>query len=280
MPILPPGATGKPSSQRRIELASPSTLSAHQGIAPNVSASTFEPIDERLKKLEDTIQELKTLLPANLAPAQPAFLEDDRSRFPTPSTSGQKRRIYQAMPADATQVLTDLGVTLSSSGSSEWQASSILDNNIANQEIDLLALHYSLTLIRAEILEELFSNKARQRSSDLSANVFNRMVAKLEIWGRSSPLANADTSKLKTSLGHSGFIHAVMLEASLFEASYQLHAAKALCRFAHHLDVFSPDNLRTGARMVWPEIYLDAQRLLKLAALVSEGPIIFTWLAW
>jgi hypothetical protein len=226
------------------------------------------------------MQELKRLLPVNLVPVQSVFLEDNRSGVPSPISSGQDRPLHQGTSVNETRTLTSISVPAHTADSFESQPFTDPTSNMNHQGIDILALHSNLTLVRAEIFEQLFSTKARQRPIDLSANVFRREVAKLEIWGRSSPLVDADTSNVETLLGRSGFIHAIMLEALLFEASYQLHAVKALCGFAHYLDAFSPENLRTGARMVWPEIYLDAQRLLKFAALISEGPMIFTWLAW
>jgi hypothetical protein len=279
MPPLPPGATSRPS-ERGTQLASPPRVPVHQRIAPEVPAPTVECIDERVKRLERTMQEFSSLLPLNLPLVQPEVLEDNRGSVPSPVSPGQTLPLYQITSPNETPTLTRTTAPRENAGSFESQISSVPGYDINNQETDVLALHSNLTLIQAEILEELFSTKARQRSADLSESIFRRMFAKLEIWGRSSPFANTDASKVETLLGRSGFIHAIMLEALLFETSYQLHAAKALCGFAHHLDLFSPDNLRTSARMLWPEIYLDAQRVLKIAASIMEVPMVFTWLAW
>ena len=103
------------------------------------------------------------------------------------------------------------------------------------------------------------------------------MISKLEIWRRSSLLAETSALSLSGFIYRSDMVHIVILEAAYFGTLYQLHTASAARTFTHRLDVFSQDGLKAAADLVCFDIYVDAQRLLTMATLVPQGNMPVTW---
>jgi hypothetical protein len=176
-----------------------------------------------------------------------------------------------------TQKLVDISAPLPNPSSSASWASISPDNYSVDGEVNVFALHASLSLIQAEALEELFSVKARHRSSTLTAIAFEGIISKLDAWRKTNPLADAEAPAMLKFMYRSDVVHSITLEASYFETLYQLHAANALGAFAHRLDVFSPAGLRSAAGLISFDIYADAHRLLEFADLISQSNISVTW---
>jgi hypothetical protein len=177
-----------------------------------------------------------------------------------------------------TQKLVDISVPLPDLNSINSLALDTSANTTGQREVNLFALHSSLAVIQAEALEELFSVKARQQSPALIATSFRSVISKLQLWRRSNPLAAIDATRMLSSMYRSDVMHSVMLEGSYFEFLYQLHAANTLGAFHRRIDVFSADSLRSAAGLMSFDIYSDAQRMLELANLVSQGDLSVTWL--
>ncbi|KAJ4366802.1 hypothetical protein N0V83_007327 [Neocucurbitaria cava] len=178
-----------------------------------------------------------------------------------------------------TQKLGDIDVPLPNSSSSQQSSSTASETSTAGREVNVFALHASLSLIQAEALEELFSFRARQRPADSTTTSFEKMMIKLTTWRMNNPLADPDAPSILDSLYRSDVVHSVILEASYFATLYQLHASKVLGAFRSRVDVFSPDGLRSAAGKISHEIFADAHRLLEFASLVPLGDVSVTWYA-
>lgn len=176
-----------------------------------------------------------------------------------------------------TQKLGDINVPLPNSSIAEQSSSTASETSTAGREVNVFALHASLSLIQAEALEELFSFRARQRPSDSTATSFKRVMTKLTAWRMNNPLADPDAPSILNSLYRSDVVHSVILEASYFATLYQLHASKALGAFVSRVDVFSSDGLRSAAGQISHEIFADAHCLLEFASLVPLGDVSVTW---
>lgn len=81
-----------------------------------------------------------------------------------------------------TQKLIDISAPLPGSTSGDLWASNTSDHGMMQGKGNLFALHASLAVIQAEALEDLFSVKAHRQPTDLVANDFRRILAKLDVW--------------------------------------------------------------------------------------------------
>ncbi|KAI9699908.1 MAG: hypothetical protein M1820_006970 [Bogoriella megaspora] len=178
-----------------------------------------------------------------------------------------------------TQRLADISVPLPSPSAPDWWASKFLVDDPLDWKVNVLALHASLAVVQAKILEELFSVSARRHSTDLITDKFQTMVSNLETWRRSKFPANLDAQNILDDMYRSDVAHAVILEASYFGTLYQLHAGHALGAFTQRQDVFSSDILRAVAGLISIDIYPDAQRLLMMAASILQGNMPVIWIA-
>ncbi|KAF2710271.1 hypothetical protein K504DRAFT_454594 [Pleomassaria siparia CBS 279.74] len=178
-----------------------------------------------------------------------------------------------------TQKLVDISVPFPNHGLSDsWTMTIAHDESALSHTIEIFSLHTTLAIIQAEALEELFSVKARQRSSSvLDTNAYKSFLSKLSLWRASSPIAGSESSNMLNSMFRSDVAHVIILEASYFGTLYQLHAANALARFTRRLDVFCPDSLRAAAGLVASGVYPDARRLLDFAAMIPQQNSSITW---
>lgn len=176
-----------------------------------------------------------------------------------------------------TQRLADIGVPLPNAHSSDWWALDTSSNHTTIWKVNILTLHASLGLVQAEISDDLFSVNARRRSTSLTASTYTNLVSKLEAWRSANPLVDVQGSSMLTTMYQSDIVHIVILEASYFETLYRLHASNAMGGFTQRLDVFTPSNLRANAGRVCFDLFADAQRLLEIAGLISQGNLTVTW---
>jgi hypothetical protein len=176
-----------------------------------------------------------------------------------------------------TQRLADIGVPLPNAHSSDWWALNTFDNHATAWKVNILTLHANLALIQAECSDELFSVSARQRSATLTAATFDSLVSKLDTWKVANPLTDINASSMLATMYQSDIVHSVILEASYFETLYRLHASNGLGGFDQRRDVFSASSLKVAAGRICFDLFADAQRLLELAGLISQGNLSVTW---
>ncbi len=120
-----------------------------------------------------------------------------------------------------------------------WGTTDHLDTG-GEWSINVFSLHASLALIQAEMLEELFSVKARQRLSGHTFATYKAIVSKLATWRRSNVLTGLDAPELLQTTYRSDIMHLVVLEAMYFRTLFHLHASHSLGDFSTSIDVFSP----------------------------------------
>ena len=175
------------------------------------------------------------------------------------------------------QRLADISTPMPAESVENWWESSDLDASASQWNLNVFALHSSLAIIEAEAAEELFSAKARRRAPISNAGIYQNIMFKLHVWRGNNALSNLDAKDVSRAMYRSDIIHSIMLEGAYFRTLYQLHATNALVGFSAKFDAFAPEALQSMIDLGIVPCHCDAERFLRLVALVPQGNLSTTW---
>lgn len=96
-----------------------------------------------------------------------------------------------------------------------WQTSSRRAQDTP-WNLNVFAMQCSLAIIGAEAAEELFTARARQRSSVENTKVDENVVAKLHEWRKGNVLSSLNTEEVLKAMYRSDVVHSIMLEGEYF----------------------------------------------------------------
>ncbi|KAK5172272.1 uncharacterized protein LTR77_003910 [Saxophila tyrrhenica] len=178
----------------------------------------------------------------------------------------------------SSQRLADIRTPLPNTHDQDWWGLASSSDTGGDWSINVFSLHASLALIQAEMLEEVFSVKARQRTSSQTFSAYRAVVSKLAAWRRSNVLPSLDATELSQSTYRSDMVHLVVLEAMYFRTLFHLHASHTLGNFTTSIDVLSTEALHSLSLTGLPACVEDAQRFLALVGLIPDSVTPLTWI--
>ena len=148
--------------------------------------------------------------------------------------------------------------------------------DVGSLKANILRLRVEMSLIQAEIMEELFSVKARRKPVTELTRIADLITLRLHRW-RDSWVFQVNPNDLKLMLQRSEMVHVLVLEAAYFTTNCALESEIIQTGQRSDCSIFTSDMLTKQAAIKEPPCYHHARRLLELMAVSPSGDISCTW---
>ncbi|KEF54562.1 uncharacterized protein A1O9_09004 [Exophiala aquamarina CBS 119918] len=154
----------------------------------------------------------------------------------------------------------------------------IVRADVGNLKANILRLRVEMSLVQAEIMEELFSVKARRKLVSELTRVADMITLRLHQW-RDNWIFQVHPYDLRRMLQRSEMVHVLVLEAAYFTTNWALQAE--IIQTGHRTDcsILISNTLTQKAATKEPPCYPHARRLLELVVVAPSGDIACTWYA-
>jgi hypothetical protein len=152
----------------------------------------------------------------------------------------------------------------------------IVRADVGNLKANILRLRVEMGLVQAEIMEELFSVKARRKLAAELTLTADMITLRLNQW-RDNWLFQVSPSDLMRMLQRSEMVHILVLEAAYFTTSCALQSEIIQTGQRTDCSILISNSLVQTEGAKEPPCYPHARRFLELMAVCPSGDIACTW---
>lgn len=152
----------------------------------------------------------------------------------------------------------------------------IVHAEVGSLQANILRLRAQMGLVQAEIMEELFSVKARRRAVTELTSIADKITLRLDQW-RDNWLFQVRPNDLMRMLQRSEMVHILVLEAAYFTTTCALQSEIIQTGQRTDCSIFLSEALTQPHSVREPPCYPHARRFLELVAVCPSGHISCTW---
>ncbi|KAK5058843.1 hypothetical protein LTR84_011107 [Exophiala bonariae] len=155
----------------------------------------------------------------------------------------------------------------------------ILRAEVGGLRANILRIRAQMGLIQAEIMEELFSVKARRRPVTELTSMADKITLRLDQW-RDNWLFQVRPNDLMRMLQRSEMVHILVLEAAYFTTTCALQSEIIQTGQRTDCSILMSDLLAQADAAKEPPCYPHARRFLELVAVCPSGHMSCTWMVF
>lgn len=152
----------------------------------------------------------------------------------------------------------------------------IVRADVGSLKANILRLRAEMGLVQANIMEELFSVKARRRPVTELTSIGHQITLRLDQW-RDHWLFQTSPNDLMRMFQRSEMVHILVLEAAYFTTTCALQVEIIQTGQRTDCSIFMSEMLARAGRAKEPPFYPHARRFLELLAVCPSGHMACVW---